>query len=459
MDIEVYQHSVTLDPEKCKGCTTCLKRCPTEAIRIRQNKAIILNERCIDCGECIRVCDSHAKLAVTDPLDIIEGWKYKIALPAPALYAQFPQIHRAEPILSALFRMGFDDVFEVARASEVIAYAISKTLIMEDRPKPVISSACPAIVRLIQENFPSLLDNLIDVMLPMEAAARIAKEEYSLKRGVPVEEIGAFFISPCAALMTQTRSPIGVEKSAVDGVISIKDVYKPISSLLKEEICLPEDMERASVVGIKWDTTGGEASAVGMRNALCVDGIDNVIHVLEQIENDRFDKLDYFEGRACVNSCLGGPLTVENGFVATNRINSVARHTSLRMVRRTPIFDDAASNMRMTAVIEQKNVMQLEGTWEERLSKVDKIERITAALPGLDCGSCGSPNCRALAWDIVHGHANMMNCIHMLNARIGSLAKQMVALGKSTRFEVEDLKTPGKDEAGHAKGESGMHAD
>ena len=28
-------HSVTLDVAKCVGCTACLKRCPTEAIRFR----------------------------------------------------------------------------------------------------------------------------------------------------------------------------------------------------------------------------------------------------------------------------------------------------------------------------------------------------------------------------------------------------------------------------------------
>ena len=30
-----YRHSVSLEPDKCKGCTNCLKRCPVEAIRIR----------------------------------------------------------------------------------------------------------------------------------------------------------------------------------------------------------------------------------------------------------------------------------------------------------------------------------------------------------------------------------------------------------------------------------------
>ena len=52
----IFFHSVTLDESKCVGCTNCIKRCPTEAIRVRSGKAVIMSERCIDCGECIRIC-------------------------------------------------------------------------------------------------------------------------------------------------------------------------------------------------------------------------------------------------------------------------------------------------------------------------------------------------------------------------------------------------------------------
>ncbi|MBQ1225608.1 MAG: 4Fe-4S binding protein, partial [Clostridia bacterium] len=60
-DEEVINHSVTLDISKCKGCTNCIKRCPTEAIRVRNGHAIIKEEKCIDCGECIRLCPYKAK--------------------------------------------------------------------------------------------------------------------------------------------------------------------------------------------------------------------------------------------------------------------------------------------------------------------------------------------------------------------------------------------------------------
>ena len=88
-----YFHSVHLDKEKCRGCTNCIKRCPTEAIRVRKSKAQITNERCIDCGECLRVCPYHAKTAISDSLDMMNNFKYKVVLPAPSLYGQFEKIY------------------------------------------------------------------------------------------------------------------------------------------------------------------------------------------------------------------------------------------------------------------------------------------------------------------------------------------------------------------------------
>lgn len=440
-EAERYTHSVRLEAEKCRGCTNCLKRCPTDAIRIRNNRAAIIRQNCIDCGECVRVCPHHAKVAVTDPLSILDGYEYRIALPAPTLYVQFPQVHRSEKIIASLYKIGFDEVFEVARAAEVISYAISRTLINEDRPRPVISSACPAVVRLIQQKYPSLLDNVIDIVSPMEAAARIAKDEFAKKHGVPREKIGAFFISPCAAKFTDVRNPIGISQSSVDGVIAIKDIYTQIQAHVKDEFT-PLEIERASTVGVRWAIPSGEAEAVGMRHFLCVDGIENVKHALDQIEDNRFDRLDYVELLACTNGCLGGPLSVENGYVAKSRLNSILRNTPDRQVQRTEMFDNAHERFRMTEKIEPNDAQQLTGTMLERLVKATRIEEIEAELPGLDCGSCGSPSCRALALDIVSGHASEMNCIFKLNERISTLAGEMVSLDASTRFSV------GKDREG-----------
>ena len=104
-------HSVTLDSDRCKGCINCMKRCPTEAIRVRDGKATIISERCIDCGECIRICHNRAKKAVCDDFSQIEAYKWKIAMPPPSFYGQFADIDDINLILTALKRVSFDDIF------------------------------------------------------------------------------------------------------------------------------------------------------------------------------------------------------------------------------------------------------------------------------------------------------------------------------------------------------------
>ena len=421
-----YFHSVTLEREKCKGCTTCLKRCPTEAIRIRDGKASIIGERCIDCGECIRVCPYHAKVALTDPLAAINNFPYKIALPAPTLYGQFKNLSNIDRVLAGLLQMGFDDVFEVARAAEIVSQAIQRKLASKDCPRPRISSAGPAIVRLIQGRFPELIDNIVDVKSPMEVAALEAKRLYSKKMGVPQDQLGCFFITPCAAKMTAVRAPIGNQLSAVDGCLSILEVYGLLSTQIRKP--LESKIEhKAGAFGVGWANSGGEALAVGIDNSLAVDGIEHVIRVLEEIENNKLGDLDFFEGLSCTGGCVGGPLVFEYSYVAKTRIRKLMERLDktrpeqrVTDINELPIYFDTP--------IQPKNVMQLDDDIRVALQKMDQIDRIERALPGIDCGSCGSPTCRALAEDIVRGNSRELDCVFRLKERVRTLAQQMIEL-------------------------------
>ena len=226
--MDQFFHSVTLDKDACKGCTHCVKRCPTEAIRVRDGKARIIKERCIDCGECIRVCPHHAKKAITDPLSSIEQFRYKIALPAPALYGQFNNLDDPDILLTALKAMGFDEVFEVSKAAELVSSATRHLMKSGKMRLPAISSACPAVLRLIRVRFPGLLPNVIPLHPPVEIAARLAKAQAHKRTGIPVDEIGAVFISPCPAKVTALKMPLGTHKSHVDCVVAISEAYPPL---------------------------------------------------------------------------------------------------------------------------------------------------------------------------------------------------------------------------------------
>ena len=115
------KHSVVLDRNRCRGCTTCIKNCPTEAIRVRRGKAMILADRCIDCGRCIQVCPHHAIKAVCDDLSRLREFRYCVAVPEPVLYGQFRHMWDIDLVLNGLLKIGFHQVFESARASELLA--------------------------------------------------------------------------------------------------------------------------------------------------------------------------------------------------------------------------------------------------------------------------------------------------------------------------------------------------
>lgn len=432
--IEKRFHSVRLDKEKCKACTNCLKRCPTEAIRVRGGRAHIIDERCIDCGECIRVCEYHAKYAQTDPLASINRFKYKIALPAPALYGQFKHMISTSQVLEGLLKMGFDDVFEVAEGADIVTRAIRERMRNIDKSHyPVISSACPAIVRLIRVRFPDLIPHIIDVRQPMEVAAMVAKQEFCKKHEVSLEEVGCFFITPCAAKMTAIRNPIGHETSAVDGAISMMEIYGLLSSQLKNT-SIETHISRASAYGVGWANCGGEAAAVCPEHSMSVDGIENVIRVLEEIENDKLQDLVFFEGSACTGGCVGGPLTFENNYVARGAIRTLLRNCDITHPdEKVNVSYLNKYNLLGDKHITANSAMKLDDDIVEAMRKIEQMENIVRRLPGYDCGSCGSPTCRTFAEDIVRGYCNEMDCIHILKDRLKVMAQQMVELAKTTR--------------------------
>ena len=164
---ELLYHSVCLEKDVCKGCTTCMRYCPTQAIRVQNGKAKIIREKCIDCGDCVRRCPYHAKKVVSDSFDMLGKYKHNVALVAPAFCGQFSKAVNIDVILTGLKNIGFDDVFEVARGAEVITAKTREILASGKFNAPIISSACPAVVRLIAVRFPSLSDRVIPLTSPM----------------------------------------------------------------------------------------------------------------------------------------------------------------------------------------------------------------------------------------------------------------------------------------------------
>ena len=420
-----FFHSVTLDKDKCLGCTNCIKRCPTEAIRVREGKAQIISERCIDCGECIRVCPHHAKKARYDHLSVLEGWKYKIAIPAPALFGQFNNLDDIDIVLTGLKQMCFDDVYEVSRGAELVSDATRKLMADGRLPKPVISSACPAVVRLIRVRFPDLCDHVLNLNAPMEVSAMMAKRAASERTGIPIEEIGAFFITPCPAKVTDIKMPIGTEGSWCDGAIAISEVF-PLLSHRMDKLETVEPIGQSGLIGVSWAGSGGESAALLNEKYLAADGIENVIRVLEELEDERIRELDFVELNACSGGCVGGVLCVENGYVAKARLQRLRKYLP---VSQNHLDGGVPRDMEWTEPLEFAPVLKLSQNLEEAMQMMEEIDVICEGLPGLDCGSCGAPSCRALAEDVVKGVARTSDCVFVMREQVKNVADTLSSIG------------------------------
>jgi len=419
-----YQHSVALDAEKCKGCTNCLKRCPTQAIRIRDGRAEINSQLCIDCGECIRICPHKAKRAIFDRMeDIPAEKKWRIALPAPSLYGQFDHLDDVDFVLQGLLDLGFDEVFEVARAAELVTEYTKNFMRRSDIPRPVINSACPTIVRLISLRFPYLCDHLMPMLPPIEIASRLAKAEALRKHPeLKKEEICTVFISPCPAKASYVKNWANASGDSVDYVVSISDIYFRLLPIMRREASR-EAASHTGRTGIGWASTGGEGGALRTDRYLAADGIENVIRVLDQIETGAFPMLDFVELNACSGGCVGGVATVENPYIARVRLQSLQRYLPVSENPIPPYADETfvPELFCYDSAISYKPAAQLDADMGKALEKMSRIEAIFESLPDLDCGFCGAPTCRAFAEDVVKGECDVNECVVRMREQLRAL--------------------------------------
>lgn len=416
--MQTYEHSVLLDTNKCTGCTTCLRHCPTEAIRIRDGHAVINSGRCIDCGECIRVCPHKAKKAVCSKLDSMDRFKWKIALPAPTLYGQFDNLDDIDYVLNGLISIGFDDVYEVSKAAELVSAYTRLYLKTDGVKKPAISSACPVVMRLIALRYPSLNDNIIHMFPPMEVAARLARER-ALKNHPDLipEDIGVCFISPCPAKASYVKNGFAGYKSQVDEVVSIRDIYFLLINAMNRKTPL-DTLSESGMIGIGWARSGGEAAAIFNENYLAADGIENVNRVLDQIENGNIPQLEFVELNACTGGCVGGVLTMQNPFIAKARLQTLRRYLPVSQNFLSGKEADYIPEYYLfNKLPEYQPISRLSNSMAESMRMMADIQKLRETLPGIDCGSCGAPTCRAFAEDVVKGNAKIYDCLIKLHKK------------------------------------------
>ena len=420
MNKQTFHHALKIQKEICIGCAHCMNVCPTGALRVRDGKAVLLEERCVDCGECYRACPVNAISVEQDDFNRIYNFKYSVILVPEILFGQFPEDVNKDLIKETLQEIGFNEVVEVEHAAEILKESTKTYTRNTSQEKPLISAFCPAVVRLIQVRFPSLVDHIILQKPPLNITALYYKKKLS-DQGIDPNDIGIFYVTQCAAKIAAVKSPVGDTHAHIDGVINLDFLYNKIYSTLKaskdsvEPASKPSD-DTLSPEGVRWSLTHGESDNCEGR-CLAIDGIHNVIEILEKVEDGEMDDVDFLELRACDESCAGGILNPANRFLTVERLRNKAK-------KREKDWDSGETsssgiinyqrylleNIGLQPV-SPRSIMKLDEDMTRALKKMRRVKDLMNTLPGVDCGVCGAPSCSALAEDIVNHHASLKDCI------------------------------------------------
>ena len=145
---------------------------------------------------------------------------------------------------------------------------------------------------------------------------------------------------------------------------------------------------------------------------------------LEEIEDGRLSDLDFFEGLACNGGCVGGALVFEYSYIAKMRLKKLCQtmRSQDRQSYRPSVQMQDSQKLYFDTEIPPNPVLKLDPDFKVALKMMERIDAIEADLPGLDCGSCGSPSCRCQAEDIVRGYSSEIDCIYKLKEKYRNLS-------------------------------------
>ena len=197
---------------KCKDCFKCLRECPVKAIRYENHQAKIIEQRCILCGRCTLVCPQNAKQVhseLDDVLALLSSGRKVVASLAPSFVSSF-DTQDLDVMKEALFALGFAEVEETAVGAKAVTEEYAR-LLGTGEFKNFITSACPAVNRMISIYYPDALKYLAPVPSPMVAHARM------LKKRDP--DAAIVFIGPCIAKKREAA-----ESGIIDGVLTFEEL-------------------------------------------------------------------------------------------------------------------------------------------------------------------------------------------------------------------------------------------
>jgi len=391
---------------RCRDCYRCLRSCPVKAIRMQKGQAYVDEKRCIACGTCIRECPQKAKTFRYDidiAQNLIDNGHFVAASIAPSFAAVFNSWQRVR-LASALRTLGFRYIGQTSHGAYQVSGHTSEIIEKDANVHPYIATACPALVNYVEKYRPELVGNLLPIVSPMVAHARMLKQKLG-------NEIKVVFIGPCVAKKSELDRP-GIA-GIVDCVLTFDELMQWFEQKrVNLATCEESNFDEKPVhVAQLYPLPGGSIKTAGMNDdglsltSLRVDGVENVKEVLRDIPLESPYKL--IEPLFCSQGCINGPGVDMEKNLFERRRNIIEYDTEVTGVSAVPPLENVdlfkarfAKEEGLFHEVSEEEIQRI----LERTGKFDPEQQ-------LNCGACGYGSCREKAIAVAHGMAEPEMCI------------------------------------------------
>ena len=403
---------------KCKDCYKCLRECPVKAIDIKGHQAEIIEDRCILCGHCTLVCPQNAKVVhseINEVRALLAGPDKVIASVAPSFISSFG-LSDFGVMKLALAKLGFFDAEETAVGAQAVTQEYAN-LLKSGQFKNFITSACPAVCRMIQEYYPMALRYLAPVDSPMVAHAKILKKQHP--------EAKIVFVGPCIAKKREAE-----ECHLIDNVLTFEDVVE----LFKEK-----GVQIDEITNVMLQKRNGMPNLAkeypipqGIIHSfpelpegydyIAIDGPMKCVKALQNIEH-----MDHvvLEMNLCEDACVNGPCSLDKNGGSVKAMSDIRKYVSAEKRQLTATQTPVQVEVPLATAhprIRSHSMPAPEREIEAILHKTGKFK----PEDELDCGSCGYATCREKAWAVYNGYADIDICLPYMRQRAESFSVEVI---------------------------------
>ncbi len=225
--------------------------------------------------------------------------KKVICLLAPSFVVDF----KYPKVIVELRRIGFNKIVELTYSAKIINKEIHAQ-ITKNKKKQHICGNCPSVVKYIENKYPEIKKDIMDIASPMVVMARFMKEKY------PNHLIA--FVGPCFSKKQEAK-----ENKEVDFALTFKEVNDMFLYAKKNGYYTKKENESKSFDKFYNDYTkiyplsGAVAETINNRQILkqeeivIADGIQEIDKAILKFKENK--EIRFLDMLFCKGGCVGGP--------------------------------------------------------------------------------------------------------------------------------------------------------